>query len=104
MPRRRNPFNPRNPRRPRPNPFAGHAAPPPVVAATPTIDLPRLQLAYEWMTLDRLLGFKLVFEWYVANQVALLWQDPLGVQMAVFALVMQIVGAICIKKIVDIKV
>jgi len=78
MPRRRNPFNPRNPRRPRPNPFAGHAAPPPVVAATPTIDLPRLQLAYEWMTLDRLLGFKLVFEWYVANQVALLWQDPLN--------------------------
>jgi tight adherence protein B len=38
------------------------------------------------------------------DYVALLWTDPLGVKMSIFALVMQILGAICIKKIVDIKV
>jgi tight adherence protein B len=38
------------------------------------------------------------------DYVAVLWTDPLGIQMAVFALVMQVLGAICIKKIVDIKV
>jgi tight adherence protein B len=38
------------------------------------------------------------------DYVSLLWTDPMGIQMAVFALVMQILGAVCIKKIVDIKV
>jgi tight adherence protein B len=38
------------------------------------------------------------------DYVATLWTDPLGIKMAVFALIMQILGAICIKKIVDIKV
>lgn len=69
MPRYRNPF-----RRPQRNP---HLAPPPVVVKEPTVDLPRLQLAYDWMTLDKMLGFKLVLEWYAANQVALLWKDAL---------------------------
>jgi tight adherence protein B len=38
------------------------------------------------------------------DYVSLLWTDPLGIKMSIFALVMQILGAICIKKIVDIKV
>ncbi|HEY1861565.1 MAG TPA: type II secretion system F family protein [Gemmataceae bacterium] len=38
------------------------------------------------------------------DYVAALWTDPMGIKMAVFALIMQILGAICIKKIVDIKV
>src|SRR5262245_25134493 len=38
------------------------------------------------------------------DYVAALWTDPLGIKMSVFALVMQILGAVCIKKIVDIKV
>jgi tight adherence protein B len=38
------------------------------------------------------------------DYVTTLWSDPDGIKMSVFALVMQILGAICIKKIVDIKV
>jgi tight adherence protein B len=38
------------------------------------------------------------------DYISMLWTDPLGVKMSIFALVMQILGAICIKKIVDIKV
>lgn len=38
------------------------------------------------------------------DYVSTLWTDPLGVKMAIFALVLQLLGAICIKKIVDIKV
>ena len=38
------------------------------------------------------------------DYIAALWTDPLGIQMAVFGLIMQVLGAICIKKIVDIKV
>jgi tight adherence protein B len=38
------------------------------------------------------------------DYVQALWTEPLGVKMSVFALVAQIVGAIVIKKIVDIKV
>jgi tight adherence protein B len=33
-----------------------------------------------------------------------LWTDPLGIKMSVFALVAQLLGAIVIKKIIDIKV
>jgi len=38
------------------------------------------------------------------DYVQALWTEPLGVKMSVFALVAQIVGALVIKKIVDIKV
>ena len=38
------------------------------------------------------------------DYVEKLWTDPLGIKMSVFALVLQVLGAICIKKIVDIKV
>ena len=36
--------------------------------------------------------------------ISLLWTDPLGVKLSIFALVLQIIGAYSIKKIVDIKV
>jgi tight adherence protein B len=38
------------------------------------------------------------------DYVERLWTDPLGIKMSVAALVLQVLGAICIKKIVDIKV
>jgi tight adherence protein B len=38
------------------------------------------------------------------DYVEKLWTDPLGIKMSVAALVLQVVGALCIKKIVDIKV
>src|SRR5437899_5179297 len=38
------------------------------------------------------------------DYVAVLWTDPLGIKMSVFAIIAQILGAITIKKIVDIKV
>jgi tight adherence protein B len=38
------------------------------------------------------------------DYVSLLWTDPLGIKMSVFALVLQVLGAYAIKKIVDIKV
>jgi tight adherence protein B len=38
------------------------------------------------------------------DYISLLWTDPLGVKMSIFALVLQIIGAWAIKKIVDIKV
>jgi tight adherence protein B len=38
------------------------------------------------------------------DYVEALWTDPVGIKMAVFALVAQILGAIVIKKIIDIKV
>jgi tight adherence protein B len=38
------------------------------------------------------------------DYVQLLWTEPLGIKMSVFALITQLVGAIVIKKIVDIKV
>jgi tight adherence protein B len=38
------------------------------------------------------------------DYIKLLWTDPLGIQMSVGAIILMIVGSICIKKIVDIKV
>src|SRR5438876_1548819 len=38
------------------------------------------------------------------DYISLLWTDPLGIKMSIFALVMQVIGAYAIKKIVDIKV
>jgi tight adherence protein B len=36
--------------------------------------------------------------------ISMLWTDPMGIKMSIFALVLQVLGALCIKKIVDIKV
>lgn len=38
------------------------------------------------------------------DYISLLWTDPLGIKMSIFALIMQVIGAYAIKKIVDIKV
>ena len=38
------------------------------------------------------------------DYVSMLWTDPLGIKMSIFALVLQVLGAYAIKKIVDIKV
>lgn len=38
------------------------------------------------------------------DYVAVLWTERAGIKMSIFALLMQVLGAICIKKIVDIKV
>jgi tight adherence protein B len=38
------------------------------------------------------------------DYIQALWTDPLGIKMSVFGLIAQVVGAIVIKKIVDIKV
>jgi tight adherence protein B len=38
------------------------------------------------------------------DYISLLWTDPLGIKMSIFALVLQVLGAYAIKKIVDIKV
>ncbi len=38
------------------------------------------------------------------DYVEMLWTDPLGIKMSIAALIMQILGALVIKKIVDIKV
>ncbi len=38
------------------------------------------------------------------DYIQLLWTDPLGIKMAVFGLIMQILGALTIKKIISIKV
>ena len=38
------------------------------------------------------------------DYIQLLWTDPLGIKMSVFGLIAQILGAIVIKKIIDIKV
>jgi tight adherence protein B len=38
------------------------------------------------------------------DYIQLLWTDPLGIKMAVFGLIAQVLGALVIKKIIDIKV
>jgi tight adherence protein B len=38
------------------------------------------------------------------DYIATLWTDPIGIRMAVFGIMLQILGAVVIKKIVDIKV
>lgn len=38
------------------------------------------------------------------DYISLLWTDPLGIKLSIFALVLQVIGAYSIKKIVDIKV
>ena len=38
------------------------------------------------------------------DYIQLLWTDPIGIKMSIFGIVTQVVGAITIKKIIDIKV
>ncbi len=38
------------------------------------------------------------------DYVQMLWTDPLGIKMSIFGLISQVVGALVIKKIIDIKV
>jgi len=58
----------RRPRVPHPN-----AAPPkPVKIVAPVLDIAGLTTAYEWLLLDKSLGFRLAFEWYTNNAAALL--------------------------------
>jgi tight adherence protein B len=38
------------------------------------------------------------------DYIRLLWTDPMGIRMSVGAIVLMLVGALAIKKIVDIKV
>ena len=56
-----------------------------------------------WMSLALFGLFALMLQ-MKPDYIQMLWTDPLGVKMSIFALVMQILGAVCIKKIVDIKV
>lgn len=55
----------------------GNAAPPPIVNVAPVAVLEGLATAYSWMGVDKAIGFKLAFEWYSANTMALLFGDPL---------------------------
>jgi hypothetical protein len=62
------------------NPYArlvGVAPPPAIKVEQPPLDIPALNAAYEWMPVDQIIGFRLAFEWYSANQTALLFGDPL---------------------------
>jgi hypothetical protein len=43
----------------------------------PKLDIRDLASAYEWLTADRALGFRLAFDWYGANLTALLYGDPM---------------------------
>jgi tight adherence protein B len=38
------------------------------------------------------------------DYISMLWTDPLGIKLSIYALIMQVIGAYAIKKIVDIKV
>jgi tight adherence protein B len=49
-------------------------------------------------------GLFLMMLYIKPDYVAMLWTEKLGIQMAIGALVLQVLGAIVIKKIVDIKV
>jgi tight adherence protein B len=50
------------------------------------------------------IGLFLMMLWMKPDYVKMLWTDPMGVQMSVGSIVLMIIGSICIKKIVDIKV
>ena len=49
-------------------------------------------------------GLFLTMMYIKYDYVELLWTHPLGIKMAIAALIAQVLGAIVIKKIVDIKV
>jgi tight adherence protein B len=42
--------------------------------------------------------------WMKPDYVSELWTDPMGIKMSIGAIVLVLIGAVCIKKIVDIKV
>ncbi len=50
------------------------------------------------------IGLFLLMLWMKPDYIELLWKDPMGVKMSIGAVVLMILGAIAIKKIVDIKV
>src|SRR5256714_3215091 len=50
------------------------------------------------------IGLFLMMLWMKPDYIELLWKDPMGIKMSIFALVLQVLGAYAIKKIVDIKV
>jgi tight adherence protein B len=50
------------------------------------------------------IGLFLMMLWMKPDYIELLWKDPMGVKMSIGAIVLMILGAIAIKKIVDIKV
>jgi tight adherence protein B len=50
------------------------------------------------------IGLFLLLLWMKPDYISLLWKDPMGVKMAVGAVIMMIIGSYAIKKIVDIKV
>jgi tight adherence protein B len=50
------------------------------------------------------IGLFLMMLWMKPDYIELLWKDPMGVKMSIGAIVLMILGAVAIKKIVDIKV
>jgi tight adherence protein B len=50
------------------------------------------------------IGLFLMMMYMKPDYIELLWKDPMGVKMSIGAIVLMILGAIAIKKIVDIKV
>lgn len=70
MRRMRNPFGVRAQR-------SSGAAPKPIKMKIPKLDVSGLEAAYEWMVVDKLLSFRLAFEWYAENVPTLLFGDPL---------------------------
>jgi tight adherence protein B len=50
------------------------------------------------------IGLFLMMIWMKPEYIAILWQDPLGIKMSIFAIVMMLVGSFMIKKMVEIKV
>jgi tight adherence protein B len=50
------------------------------------------------------IGLFLLLLWMKPDYIKLLWTDPLGVKMSIFAIVLMLIGALAIRKIVDIKV
>jgi tight adherence protein B len=50
------------------------------------------------------IGLFLLLLWMKPDYVRLLWTDPMGIRMSVFAIILMLIGAFAIRKIVDIKV
>ena len=50
------------------------------------------------------IGLFLLLLWMKPDYVRLLWTDPTGIRMSVFAIILMLIGAFAIRKIVDIKV
>src|SRR5262245_23490827 len=50
------------------------------------------------------IGLFLLLLWMKPDYVKLLWTDPTGIKMSVFAIILMMIGAFAIRKIVDIKV